>query len=276
MLGQKVAAVSPRPQTTRRRQLGILTRNQAQLVFVDTPGIHAPRHKLGMFLNQEARDSLDGVDVVVFLVDLSVEAGDDDARIAALLRTLPKRIPVILVANKMDLIGVGAGDQNLAKYRLLLASAADSALVSATRRDGLEDLIELLIKRCQVRPAEYEEWQITDSYEREIAADLIREAALMKLRDEVPHGIAVRIDDFKERTNGTTYIAATIFVERESQKGIVIGRAGTMLKQIGTLARQEIETMGGHKTFLELRVKVEKDWRNNEDALRRLGYRIKA
>jgi GTP-binding protein Era len=276
LLGQKVAAVSPRPQTTRRRQLGILTRNQAQLVFVDTPGIHAPRHKLGVFLNQEARESLDGVDVVVFLVDLSVEPGDEDERIAALLRTLSPRIPVILVANKMDLIGVGTGDQNLAKYRLMPGNVADAALVSAARRDGLEDLIELLIKRCQVRPPEYEEWQITDSYEREIAADLIREAALMKLRDEVPHGIAVRIDDFKERTNGTTYIAATIFVERQSQKGIVIGKGGKMLKQIGTLARQEIETMGGHKAFLELRVKVEKDWRNNEDALRRLGYRIKA
>lgn len=275
LLGQKVAAVSPRPQTTRRRQLGILTRGEAQLVFVDTPGMHAPRHKLGIFLNQEAREALDGVDMILFIVDLSVEPTHEDVHIAELIRGLRHRVPLILVGNKMDLVALGPADVNLNKYRAMLGRAADVALISATRGDGLESLTKLLIQKCEARPPEYEETQITDLYEREIAADLIREAALLKLRDEVPHGIAVRVDEFNERPNGTAYIAATLLVERQSQKGIVIGEGGRMLKQIGTRARQEIEAMGGHKVFLELRVKVEKDWRNNEDVLRRLGYRLK-
>ena len=137
----------------------------------------------------------------------------------------------------------------------------------------MQDLIDLIIRQCPARPAEYEQEQITDLFEREIAADLIREAALIQLRDEVPHALAVLIDEFKERPNGVAYVAATILVERQSQKGIVIGSGGKMLKQIGTRARSEIETMGGRKVFLELRVKVEKDWRNNEAILKRLGYR---
>ncbi len=275
LLGQKVAAVSPRPQTTRRRQLGILTRPDAQLIFVDTPGIHAPRHKLGAFLNQEANDALQGVDVVLFLVDASDELTEDDNRIVGLLGRVPRRTPIVLAANKIDLISAEAAASRLGGYARLLRSDAHIIAISALRQEHLADLLSLLISLLPVRPAEYEEEQITDLYEREIAADLIREAALFKLRDEVPHGIAVRVDEFKERENGMTYIAATVFVERDSQKGIVIGEGGKMLKQIGTKARQEIESMGGHKIFLELRVKVEKDWRNNENVLKRLGYKIK-
>jgi GTP-binding protein Era len=275
LLGQKVAAVSPRPQTTRRRQLGILTTANAQLIFVDTPGIHEPRHKLGEYLNQEARASLDAVNAVVWLVDISAEPSEDDARIAALLDRLPRQTPLILAANKIDLVADTASAVRLARFTAMVHRDLEPTRISATRRDGLEDLILFLTRQCPLRPAEYDEGQITDLYEREIAADLIREAALLKLRDEVPHGIAVRVDEFKERPNGVTYIAATIFVERQSQKGIVIGEGGKMLKQIGTLARQEIETMGGHKVFLELRVKVEKSWRNNESILRRLGYKLK-
>ena len=275
LLGQKVAAVSPRPQTTRRRQLGILTRRNAQLVFVDTPGVHNPRHKLGQFLNQEAEEALKGVDIILLVVDASSEPSEDDVRMASLLKHLPARIPLVLAVNKIDLLRDGASDASLQAFQAMLPRQAKSIAISAARRDGLSDLVDLLIENCPVRPPEYEEDQITDSYEREIAADLIRETALFKLRDEVPHGIAVRVDEFKERENGMVYIAATIFVERISQKGIVIGEGGKMLKQIGTKARQEIESMGGRKVFLELRVKVEKDWRNNESALKRLGYRIK-
>ena len=275
LLGQKVAAVSPRPQTTRRRQLGILTRPNAQLVFVDTPGVHNPRHKHGQFLNQEAEEALKGVDIILLVVDASSEPTEDDVRMASLLKHLPARIPLVLAVNKIDLLRDGASDASLQAFQAMLPRQAKSIAISAARRDGLLDLVDLLIENCPVRPPEYEEDQITDSYEREIAADLIRETALFKLRDEVPHGIAVRVDEFKERENGMVYIAATIFVERISQKGIVIGEGGKMLKQIGTKARQEIESMGGRKVFLELRVKVEKDWRNNESALKRLGYRIK-
>ena len=275
LLGQKVAAVTPRPQTTRHRQLGILTREDAQLIFVDTPGIHTARHKLGKFLNQEAEEALHGVDVILFLVEASAEPTEEDSQIATLLEKSARRIPLVLAVNKIDLITAGNLVHRLEAYKALLQKGVQTVSISAAHGDGLPELVKLLIDNCPVRPAEYEEGQITDLYEREIASDLIREAALLKLRDEVPHGIAVRVDDFKERENGLAYIAATIFVERESQKGIVIGEGGKMLKQIGTKARQEIESMGGHKVFLELRVKVEKDWRNNENALKRFGYKIK-
>ena len=275
MLGQKIAAVSPRPQTTRRRQLGILTRDDAQLIFVDTPGIHQPKHKLGEFLNQEAEEALDGVDVILFLVDASTEPTDDDLLIASMLKKVSARIPLVLTTNKMDLVEAGDLKPRLEAYQALVKSDAKVISISALHSEHVNDLITLLISLLPIRPPEYEEDQITDLYEREIAADLIREAALFKLRDEVPHGIAVRMDDFKERDNGMTYIAATLFVERESQKGIVIGEGGKMMKQIGTAARKQIEEMGGHKVFLELRVKVEKDWRNNENVLKRLGYKIK-
>ncbi len=275
LLGQKIASVSPRPQTTRRRQLGILTRPDAQLIFVDAPGLHNPRHKLGEFLNQEAEAALEGVDVILFLVDISAEPGADDERIASLLRGLPAHAQLVLAANKCDLIQAGEQSAHLEAYRALVDPGTKVVLISAARGDGLTGLQDVLISMLPVRPPDYEEDQVTDLYERDLAADLIREGALLKLRDEVPHGIAVRIDEFKERANGTTYIAATVFVERESQKGIVIGDGGRMLKQIGSYARREIESMGGHKVYLDLRVKVEKDWRNDEAALKHFGYKIK-
>ena len=274
LLGQKIAAVSPKPQTTRKRQLGIFTNDTAQLVFVDTPGIHNPRHKLGTFLNQEAQEALEGVDAIVWLVDGSVKPTEEDKQIASLLRRLPSRTPLVLAANKIDLISAEALTRNLEAYQQALSREARVVSISATQNRYLDDLRDLLISLAPVRPPEFDEEQITDSYERDIAADLIREAGLLRLRDEVPHGVGVRIDEFTERDNGMLYIAATIFVERESQKGIVIGEGGKMLKQIGSSARKEIEEMGGRAVFLELRVKVLKDWRNNEEALRRLGYKI--
>ena len=274
LLGQKIAAVSPKPQTTRKRQLGILTTDTAQLVFVDTPGMHSPRHKLGTFLNQEAEEALQGVDVIVWLVDVSVRPTEEDRQIAALLRRVPRKMPLVLAANKMDLIHGDALARNVDVYRELLKREAQVISISASQNQNLDQLQELLISLAPVRPPEFDEEQITDSYERDIAADLIREACLLRLRDEVPHGVGVRIDEFTERENGMLYIAATVFVERESQKGIVIGEGGKMLKQIGSSARKEIEEMGGRPVFLELRVKVLKDWRNNEEALRRLGYKI--
>ena len=222
LLGQKIAAVSPRPQTTRRRQLGILTRDDAQLIFVDTPGIHAPRHKLGEFLNQEAEGALDGVDVILFLVDASDEPTEDDIRIASMLKKVSARIPIVLTLNKMDLL-VGADrdpplQTRLEAYQALVKKDAQVISISALHSEHVNDLIALLISLLPIRPPEYEEDQITDLYEREIAADLIREAALLKLRDEVPHGIAVRVDDFKERENGMTYIAATLFVDASRKR----------------------------------------------------------
>lgn len=274
LLGQKIAAVSPKPQTTRKRQLGILTTDAAQLVFVDTPGIHHPRHKLGTFLNQEAEESLEGVDTVLWLVDASVRPTEEDKQIASLLTRLPRRTPLVLAANKMDLVPAETLTAHVEAYQSSLRREAQVISISATHNLHLADLLSLLISLSPVRPPEYDEEQVTDSYERDIAADLIREACLHNLREEVPHGVGVRVDEFAERENGMLYIAATVFVERESQKGIVIGEGGKMLKQIGSSARKEIEEMGGRPVYLELRVKVLKDWRNDENAMKRLGYKI--
>jgi GTP-binding protein Era len=274
LLGQKIAAVSPKPQTTRKRQLGILTTETAQLVFVDTPGLHNPRHKLGQFLNQEAEEALEGVDVILWLVDISARPTEEDQQIASVLNRTPRRTPLVLAANKIDLVGAEILTARLEAYQQPLKRDAQMISISATQNRNLDKLLELLISLSPVRSPEYDEEQVTDSYERDIAADMIREAALNHLRDEVPHGVGVRVDEFKERENGMLYMAATVFVERNSQKGIVIGEGGRMLKTIGSAARKEIEEMSGRPIFLDLRVKVLKDWRNNEEALRRLGYKI--
>ena len=274
LLGQKIAAVSPRPQTTRRRQLGILTTADAQLVFVDTPGVHNPRHKLGQFFNQEAEDALDGVDIILFLVDAGTEPDEDDQRIASLLSMLRRRPDLVLGLNKLDLLPAEALETRRAAYQALVPDAPALAF-SATSRAGLNELMAALTARLPVRPPEFPEEQLTDLYEREIAAELIREAALIFLRDEVPHALAVRMDEFTERGEEGAFISATLFVERDSQKGIVIGEGGAMLKKIGSAARKEIEAMSGRKVFLELRVKLSKNWRDDEDALRRFGYKIK-
>jgi GTP-binding protein Era len=275
LLGQKIAAVSHKAQTTRRRQLGILTTDNAQIAFVDTPGIHNPRHKLGVFLNQEAEDALPGVDVVVFLVDVSEEPTDEDKWIAARLSRLARRTPLVLAPNKTDLVPAEELTPLLEAYQALVPKETQMLPISATIGEGLESLLVALIEHIPPRKPEYEPEQITDLYERDIAAELIREACLQNLRDEVPHGVAVRIDEFTERGDEGAYIAATIFVERESQKGIAIGRGGEMLKRIGIAARHEIEEMSGRKVYLELRVKVLKEWRKDEKAMKRFGYKIK-
>ena len=275
LLGQKVAAVSPKPQTTRKRQLGILTAASYQLVFVDTPGIHTAKHKLGQFLNQEAQESLEGVDVILWLVDVSVKPTEEDKQIASLLSSTPRRTPLVLAANKLDLVLAEALQARLEAYQALVKKDAKVISISAAQNQNLSELTELLVSLSPFRAPEFDEEQVTDSYERDIAADLIREACLLNLRDEVPHGVGVRVDEFAERENGMLYIAATIFVERTSQKGILIGEGGKMMKTIGSMARKEIEDMGGRKVFLELRVKVLKDWRNDENSMMRLGYKIK-
>ena len=218
LLGQKIAAVSPKPQTTRKRQLGILTEEQYQLVFVDTPGIHNVRNKLGNFLNQEAEESLAGVDVVLWLVDASVKPTDEDKQIGLLLGQLPRRTPLVLAANKMDLIPAEALTRNLEKYQASVKKDSKEIAISATHGSHLNELVELLVSLSPFRAPDYDEEQVTDSFERDIAADLIREACLNHLRDEVPHGVGVRIDEFKERDNGMLYIGATIFIEREFAK----------------------------------------------------------
>jgi GTP-binding protein Era len=274
ILGQKVAAVSPRPQTTRQRQLGILTLPHAQIVFIDTPGIHVAHHALGKAMNAIAQETLQEADVIVWIVDSSQPPSEEDELIAAQLIKLRPSPYVILALNKIDLL---EGDR-LAKYEqqfLLLLKNARPMEISALSGFGLAELQSALVDEMPEGEPLYSADQVTDFFERQIASDLIREAALINLRDEVPHALAVRVDEYKEREEQGAYIAATLFIEKDSQKGIVIGRGGEMLKKIGTQARQSIEEMSGRKVFLELRVKVSKNWRNNPDVLRQMGFDIK-
>jgi GTPase len=271
LLGQKIAAVSPKPQTTRKIQLGILTLPDAQIIFMDTPGIHKPVHKLGEFMNEVAIETLEDADVILWLVDASAEPNDEDAIVAARLAESKSKAPVLLALNKVDLISGEALDANQAAYLALLPRAIPLR-ISAVNGFQTDDLVQAMVERLPEGEAFYSEDQVTDLYERDIAAELVREAALLHLRDEVPHSLAVRIDEFRERGEAGAYLAATLLVERDSQKGIVIGKGGEMLKAIGSTARREIEKMSGRKVFLELRVKVNKNWRNDPFVLRLLGY----
>jgi GTP-binding protein Era len=271
LMGQKIAAVSPRPQTTRKRQMGILTLDDAQIIFVDTPGVHRPRHKLGENMNQEAVKTLEESDLILFIVEADQLPNDEDRMLADILNRLRRPVQTLLVLNKIDLIE----EADLAAYREAYSSLAPRAIplaVSAATGKGLDHLLKEVVTRLPEHPPFFPEDLVTDLYERDLAADLIREAALNILRDEVPHGIAIRIDQFTERGEQGAYIEATIFVERESHKGIVIGQGGSMLKQIGSAARQEIEAMSGRKVFLRLRVKVRKNWRDDEKVLRWFGF----
>lgn len=271
LLGQKIAAVSSKPQTTRLRQLGILTLPHAQVIFIDTPGLHIARHKLGAGMNALAEQALAEADVVVWLVDASQGLHPEDELITEKLASLPELPPIIQVLNKIDLIS----PQQLEEQRGLftgLYPGIHQVPVSALLNAGLDRLLEEILVHLEPGEAFYPAEQVTDYYEREIAADLIREAALEYLRDEVPHAIAVRMDQFTERGDSGALITATLLVEKESQKGIVIGKGGEMLKAIGTSARKAIEEMSGRKVFLELRVKVNKNWRGNLAFLRGMGY----
>ncbi|MCX7973889.1 MAG: GTPase Era [Candidatus Aminicenantes bacterium] len=273
LVGQKIAPVSPKPQTTRHRQLGILTSDEYQIIFIDTPGLHIPRHKLGEFLNQEAEASCEGVDVILWLVDISSPPDEEDRKVADFLHSLKPLPATIMALNKVDLIST----ETLEKMKLIFAKLFPEARLiplSATRGDGREELLQAIVSLLPFRPPEFPEDQLTDLYERDIAADLIREAVLHHVHQEVPHAVAVRIDEYKERGEIGAYVAATIFVEKESQKAIVIGEGGQMIKKIGISARREIEAMSGRKIYLDLRVKVLKNWRNNPVYLKRLGYKL--
>jgi GTP-binding protein Era len=271
LLDQKIAAVSPRPQTTRQRQLGILSLPTAQLVFMDTPGIHIPRHKLGEYMNEVAIDTLEDADLIVWIVDGSVMPTEEDDIIAGKLKALKPGAQILIVLNKIDLIPKEQVPEFERAYGSLLPGAVIIP-VSARSRLNKDGLMQAMLERIPEGAPFYSEDQVTDLYERDIAADLIREATLLLLREEVPHAIAVRMDEYTERDETNAYIAATLFVEKESQKGIVIGRGGEMLKKIGQTAREQIEAMSGRKIYLELRVKVNKNWRSNPDALKTFGY----
>jgi len=272
LLGQSVAPVSPRPQTTRRRQLGILTLAQAQIIFVDTPGLHQPLHKLGQRMNALAQEAIRDSDLLLGVFDVSRRPTAEDEKLAREIQSLQGNTPVLLALNKVDLIRPDLLPSRLEFFHALLPEA-EAMAISALRGDRRQELLDRILERLPVGPRYYPQDEITESFERDIAADLIRAAALRLLKDEVPHSIFVKTEEYKERGEQGAYIAATIFVERETQKPIVIGQKGRMLRDIGTMARREIESMSGRKVYLDLHVKVEPGWRNDEAALRRFGFR---
>lgn len=270
-LGQKISIISPKPQTTRRRVLGILTLEQAQIVFVDTPGIHKPLHRLGEAMVETALQAIPDADVLLWLVDAAHAPTDEDWQIAQLVREHARDIPVILGLNKCDLLPEPERQARAAEFTLLLPGS-DAVWVSATTGENRDRLLALLIDLLPENPPFYPEDQVTDQTERAIAAELIREQVLLRVRQEVPHAVEVVVDEFTARSRDLTYIHATVVVERDSQRGILLGQGGKMIKAISQAARQQIEEMIETQVYLELWIKVRPKWRHKDDELKRLGY----
>lgn len=273
ILGEKVAIVSPKPQTTRIRQLGILTRTDAQIIFIDTPGVHRPRTVLGEFMYAVASDALHDADVIVFISDVSTPPTEGDLNVVQMIKNIPEA-RVIHVFNKVD--AAGTPEKYLEKFHAHLELLPEVTWVTtvATENKGVEELLDLIIKGLPEGPLFFPPDQISDLRVRDIVGEMVREAVLYGTDEEVPHSIAVIVEEYKERPNGMVYVHATIFVERDSQKAIVIGKNGQKIKSISTRARQSVEKFLDRRIYLELQVKVLKNWRQDEQALRRLGYRL--
>lgn len=269
LIGQKIVIMSDKPQTTRNKILCVLTQDDAQIVFIDTPGIHKPKHKLGEYMVNAAENTLKEVDVILFVVDASEDLGAGELYILERLQATNK--PVILVVNKIDKINKQQVLPTISRYaeRYNFIGVVPISAKEETNLDGLTVEIK---KHLEEGPQYYPSDMVTDQPERLVTAELIREKVLHLTREEIPHAIAVDIEEMATRKNEDVYIRATIYVERDSQKGIVIGAKGALLKEIGAMARADIENLLGSKVYLDLWVKVKKDWRNRDGILRGLGY----
>jgi GTP-binding protein Era len=270
IVGQKIAIMSDKAQTTRNKIQGVYTAPEAQIIFIDTPGIHKPKHRLGDFMVETAYSALKEVDAVLFMISADEKRGRGDDFIMERLKT--NKTPVFLVINKIDkvhpddLLGI------IEDYTSQMAFT-EVVPISATEGNNFETLMTTLIEQMPVGPQYFPDDQITDHPEYFIVSELVREKVLLLTRDEVPHSVAVVVDSMKRNENDKVHIQATIIVERNSQKGIIIGKGGKMLKDIGTKARRDIEQLLGDKVFLELWVKVQKDWRDKKTYLQDYGYR---
>lgn len=270
LVGQKVAIMSDKPQTTRNRIMGIVNREDHQMIFIDTPGIHKPKHQLGEIMVKAAESTFSEVDMIVWVVDVTKELGGGDEYIAERLSKI--KTPVILALNKIDLIS---------KEKLLLALVRFNELrefavvvpISAQSGENLVGLTGELTSRLPKGPRYFPEDMVTDQPERLIMAELIREKALQMTREEIPHAIGVDLEEIVTRSNGDVFVRGVIYVERDSQKGILIGVKGSMLKEIGQQARADMEALLGSKVFLDLWVRVKKDWRNSPKSLFEMGYK---
>ncbi len=269
LLGQKVAIVTPRSQTTRNLIKGILTEPEYQIVFLDTPGIHKPKNKLGEYMMKEQKGSVDGVDCVIAMLAADEFFGPLDREMLTGLSNMS--CPVFLVINKTDSAGKEEIDALKAKA-LECAGITDVFEISALNGDNTGALLEAVINAMPGGPAFFPDDIVSDYPEKFLASEVIREKMLMLLKEEVPHGTGVEIEKMQQRSNGTTYILANILCERDSHKGIIIGKNGSMLKKIGAEARLELEELLQCPIYLELFVKVQKDWRNSQSVLKQLGY----
>ena len=273
LIGQKIAITSEKPQTTRNRIQTVYTDERGQIIFLDTPGIHKAKNKLGEYMVNVAENTLKEVDVILWLVEPTTFIGAGERHIAEQLSKI--KTPVILVINKIDT--VKSKEEILtfiAAYKDIL-NFAEIIPVSALKKMNIEDVKSSIFKYLPAGPQFYDEDTVTDQPMRQIAAELIREKALRMLDDEIPHGIAVVIDQMKERPNGIIDVDATIVCERDSHKGIIIGKGGSMLKRIGTAARMEIENLMDTKVNLKLWVKVRREWRDSDMYMKNYGYNPK-
>lgn len=273
IVGQKIAITSRKPQTTRNRIMAVYTDERGQIIFLDTPGIHKPKHKLGQYMSRATKSAVEDVDVILWLVEPSPKIGPGDTMIAEQLRGA--RTPVILVINKTDTCEKETVAETIKAFSAM-QKFDDIVPVSALRGQNIDELVRTILKYLPYGPKYYNDEVITDQPERQIVAELIREKALRCLNEEVPHGIAVTIERMKERPDGKLVdIDATIICERDSHKRIIIGKGGSMIRKIGTQARQDIEKMLGQQVNLKLWVKVRKDWRDSDVLMKNFGYNDK-
>lgn len=270
LIGQKIAITSDKPQTTRNRIQTVYTDERGQIIFLDTPGIHKAKNKLGEYMVNVAERTLKEVDVILWLVEPTTYIGAGEQHIAEQLRQV--KTPVILVINKIDTIKNQEEILTFMNAYKDVCTFTDIVPVSALKEKNTDLMLELIYKYLPDGPQYYDEDTVTDQPMRQITSELIREKALRLLKDEIPHGIAVTVETMKERKNGITDIEATIVCERESHKGIVIGKAGAMLKKIGSSARREIEDLLDTKVNLQLWVKVRKEWRDSDLYMKNYGY----
>ncbi|WP_276624015.1 GTPase Era [Syntrophomonas wolfei] len=271
IIGEKIAIVSEKPQTTRTRIQGIYTCERGQVIYVDTPGIHKPKHLLGEYMVKVSARSLEEVDIIYYMTDVTRPFGGGESFILDQLKDAS--VPVFLLVNKIDLVS----EQEVKDYIQIFnqqRSFSEVVSISAACGTNLQLLLDKTLDALPEGPLYYPEDDLTDQPIYLLIAELIREKALMLTHDEVPHSLAVEVEEFKKQSNGKVYLRAAIYMERDSQKGIVIGKKGQMLKTIGEQARQDIESLLDTAVYLDLWVKVKKNWRDNENTLNQLGYRM--
>ncbi|MGM0445464.1 MAG: GTPase Era [Bacillota bacterium] len=269
LIGEKISITSPRPQTTRNSIKAIYTNDKGQIIFVDTPGIYKTKNDLDKYMVNEAYKSLDGIDVIIFMVDATEKIGKEDKMIYSQIKNSSN--PHIIVLNKIDRIKKRKIPQVIDEYQKEFND--DITPVSSKMGTNINSLVDNIFELLPEGPQYYPSDMITDQIEQFIVAEMIREKTFYLLREEVPFGIAVVIEEMEEREDEIMYIRANIYVEKKSHKGIIIGKNGSMLKRIGTRARKDIEKLLQQKVYLDLWIKIEKDWRDNEALLRRMGYK---